>query len=199
MSKKEVSPKVLGIFLAIVLILALFLRLKQVLVGSVVIPDEPVVTQVETVKEDEPVKSETREVTSELYKVSVQIPITWIEDPNSLFNNEFTRYQDENGFISFDVAGTGEESIDEITSQLAGATSKPFGNEPAITSATIDGQSARFILPSVDQAKDKHDEAVLIVTYPTQVVIDLKSYNFLVLYADKDFLYEIGQRLRIKD
>lgn len=197
MSKNGVKPKTLGIFLGIVLVFALFLRLQQAFTGKEVRPEEQKVVQVQPVVNSEPAKVELKSVVSAQYHITVQIPSNWTEDANSLFNEEFTRYQGNDGYVSFDVAGSEDQTIDQATSNLASSLSKPFGTEPAITSATIDGQSARFILPSADQVRENHNESALIIEYKTPTVIDGKSYKFLVLYVNKDSVYDIGQSLKI--
>ncbi|NRF96266.1 hypothetical protein HQN89_36470 [Paenibacillus frigoriresistens] len=69
---------------------------------------------------------------------------------------------------------------------------QPYGSRLKIESLIISGQEARLILPSTDQDEHMHNEASLITKYPSPVTINGDKYYFLIIYADQNHIYQIG-------
>lgn len=133
---------------------------------------------------------ENAEYISEEYDISLRYPSGWKLNPNYI-----ERYEGEDGFFQVGAINGENMSIDEVTNNDAFHKLRPYGTEPTIKELTIDGQDARLILPSDDQPEDMHNQAGLIVKYPQAVNIDGSSYNYLILWADKDHIELIGNTL----
>jgi len=77
---------------------------------------------------------------------------------------------------------------------------KPYGSEPKIEKLKIDNQDACLIIPSADQVKAMKNQSALIVHYPQPIQISGETYNYFILWADKNHINEIAKTLKfIKD
>jgi TolB protein len=72
----------------------------------------------------------------------------------------------------------------------------PYGSDPKIINRIIDGQEARLILPSADQPEEMKNQAGLIVKYPEAVNINGSLYYYLILWADKAHIEQIGNTIK---
>ena len=102
------------------------------------------------------------------------------------------RYEGSDGFFQISAAGSGSNSLDEICHNEAFATAKPYGENPTITPITIDRQEACLILPSSDQPAEMKQQAALIIRYPRPVPISGNTFNFAVLWADKNHISDLA-------
>lgn len=127
---------------------------------------------------------------SEDYKISLKYPSNWRLNPDY-----FERYEGEDGFFQVGAINGENMSIDEVVKIDAFHKLNPYGSNPQIINRTIDGQEARLILPSDDQAEEMKKQAGLIVKYPKAVKIGDSVYYYLILWADKSHIEQIGNTL----
>ena len=129
------------------------------------------------------------------YGVAVEHPADWAVEPG--YESEFgapSRLRGSDGFIGLDAIG-GPRSLDEVAQGLATHPLLPYGASPAIEGATVGGQSARIIIPSVDQPEASRGEAMALVRYPAPRTIGGRPYQYFVLYADVAHLRGIAATL----
>ena len=120
------------------------------------------------------------------YHVSFKYPASWT--PMAGYLN---RLGGNDGWLQIDAAeGT---SMDDVTQRDAYHKHMPYGSNPEIKAVEIQGQEARLILPSSDQAKEMLNQAGLIVKYPKAVQINKVTYDYFVLWADKACIERISQ------
>ena len=124
------------------------------------------------------------EFVSNKYKISFKYPKNWSRNPRYE-----DKYEGENGFFEIgDFTGTGE-NIDEAVKAEVNEAYKPYGNNPTIRKFIVDGQPARVIYPSADQAQFYKDrETAIVVEYPQPIVIDGKKYDYVVIWANREFV-----------
>lgn len=124
------------------------------------------------------------EFVSNKYKISFKYPKNWSRNPRYE-----DKYEGENGFFEIgDFTGTGE-NIDEAVKAEVNEAYKPYGNNPTIRKFIVDGQPARVIYPSGDQAQFYKDrETAIVVEYPQPIVIDGKKYDYVVIWANREFV-----------
>lgn len=137
-------------------------------------------------------EEELAEYISDDYKISLRYPAYWKLNP-SYYD---VRYEGEDGFFQVGAVNGENMSIDEVTENDAFHKLSPYGSQPQIIKRMIDGQEGRLILPSSDQAEEMHKQAGLIVKYPKAVKIGDSAYHFLILWADKAHIEQIGDTLR---
>jgi TolB protein len=116
------------------------------------------------------------------YKVSFNYPGTW----NQIGGYDYDRYEGDTGFFGASGLGGIELTLDEATKNAYSHKLLPYGQHPVIEKLKVDGQPAKLIIPSEDQAAEMKGQAELIVLYPTPIVIAGNTYKFFVLWADKN-------------
>ncbi len=126
------------------------------------------------------------------YKISLYYPKDW-----ESINVE--RYEGEDGFFQIGAISGKDLSIDQIADDNAFHKLKPYGDDPQINELEIDGQEARLIYPSADQPEEMQNQAALIVNHPTGMKIDNNIYYYIILWADKDHIEQIGRNLTFID
>lgn len=126
-------------------------------------------------------------------QVSFKYPYSWNADPNSPGLPGLQRYEGSDGFFEPDGRGSKvPQTIDQVVSDLVNHVLKPYGQRPTVTKATIQGQPARYIVPSNPDIQD----SVLVVAYPKPVTIGETVLQYFVLYADRNHVMSIGESLR---
>lgn len=130
-----------------------------------------------------------------IFKVTFNYPGNW----NQIGGYDYDRFEGEGGF--FGVSGASGEgvSIEEMTRLAYDHPLKPYGIHPVLESLRVDGQPAKLIIPSEDQDPSMHNEAQLIVLYPTPVTIDGDTYHYFILWADKDSIKGIIPTITFRD
>lgn len=128
--------------------------------------------------------------TNSYYNISLIYPPDWSAVPG--YSTYGDKFEGADGYFIVNAAGGG--SIEEIVSSEAEHRLRPYGSNPLIAEADIQGQEARFIWPSDDASMP--DQAALIVPFPRPVTISGVSYEYLILYADVDNLPDLAQSLR---
>ena len=121
-------------------------------------------------------------------QVSVQNP-SWAADPVNR-----ARFQAPDGF--FQLHGAAGVSPDVVAQAHASRILQPFGSSATISRLVVDGQPARSILPSDGQAEAMDGLAEVLIQASSLIQIGGDSYNFVVLYADKDHILAIAQTLQ---
>ncbi len=123
------------------------------------------------------------------YKVTLVYPEVW-----EAVDGNKERYVGTNGFFEVSAAG---KSLN--VAALAGSETnhvlRPYGTNPTIEYTDIDGKEAAIIMPSGDQDPSMENQAALLVAYPEPVRINNNDYYYLVLWADKDHIRELGKTL----
>lgn len=128
---------------------------------------------------------------SEYYKISLKYPSYWKRSTN--YDEKF---EGEDGFFQLGAINGKGMTLDEVTKMDAFHMLQPYGSDPQIINYSIDGQEARLILPSADQAQEMNNQAGLIVKYPEAVKISNSEYHYLILWADKAHIKEIGTSIK---
>lgn len=125
--------------------------------------------------------------TNPQYRVSFPYPATWQKVTEE-------RYEGPGGFFQISAISS-ESDIGEVCRSEAFHPLRPYGSAPRIIRSTIQNQPACFIFPSADQPADMRNQAALIVKYPRPVTIQGTVYTYFVLWADRNYIVPIGQRL----
>ncbi|MCU9614970.1 LysM peptidoglycan-binding domain-containing protein [Caldibacillus lycopersici] len=123
-------------------------------------------------------------------KVQLQFPASWAP---SLLSED--RFEGEDGFFQVSALAS-NASLEEVCHSDAYHQLMPYGSEPHIIPTQIQNEEACFIFPSEDQPPQMNHQASLIVRYPTPVVLNGMTYNFFILWADKNHIEEISRTLK---
>lgn len=124
------------------------------------------------------------EFISRRYQIGFKYPRGWSKNPRYE-----DKYEGESGFFEVsDFSGNGR-NIDEAVKQQINEPYKPYGNNPTVRNFTVDGQPARVIYPSTDQNEFYKDrDAALVVQYKEPLVIGDNQYNYVVIWATKEYI-----------
>lgn len=129
-----------------------------------------------------------KEYTSELFDVNFQYPANW-----ERINDE--RYEGSDGFFQISAI-FGSDDIAEICHDEAFQKLMPYGSTPQIINSSSAYVKACTILPSDNQPANMRGQAAYIVQYPEPITIGEQSYNYLILWADKDHIQEISSTMQ---
>lgn len=134
-------------------------------------------------------------------RISFKYPAAWQSDPKSGGDTGISaRYTGATGFFGLDSIGGDEKAtIDDLTSELTSSQFKSYGSKPAVVPGTIDAHETRMIIPSDDQDAALVNQAVLVIRYLKPVTLNGKSYQFLVLYADRDHIRSLANTVKMLD
>ncbi|UNK16200.1 hypothetical protein MNQ98_16880 [Paenibacillus sp. N3/727] len=121
------------------------------------------------------------------YKVSFFYPANWRKVTEE-------RYEGIDGFFQISAISS-ERGIHEVCRSEAFHILKPYGSNPQIVPTLLQSQAACFIFPSEDQPTEMRNQAALIVKYPYPIVIQGNSYQYFILWADRNHLIPLGQTL----
>jgi hypothetical protein len=125
------------------------------------------------------------------YKVTLKYPSNW--KPNPKYND---RFDGPDGFFQITALSGEGVSIDYTANNEANHILKPYGTSPVISKLIIDGQEARLIMPSKDQAKENNNQASLIIKYLKPVKINNDTYYYFILWSNKSYIKEIGNTIK---
>ncbi|KAA0966208.1 LysM peptidoglycan-binding domain-containing protein [Sporosarcina sp. ANT_H38] len=125
-----------------------------------------------------------KEFTSEKFGVNFQYPASW-----QRVNDE--RYEGDDGFFQISAL-VGSNSIDRVCHDVAYQKSMPYGSAPQIIKTQNSYEQSCTILPSADQPIEMKGQAAFITEYPSPQTIDGVSYNYFILWADKEHINEIS-------
>lgn len=125
------------------------------------------------------------------YGVNLRYPPEW--RPAS--GGPFDRYEGAGGFFGISAGGSGEVTLDGMVVGEITHPTRPYGVEPYVQGLVINGQNARLVMPSLDQAPSMNGQAVLIVEYPQPMTIGFETYKFLVFFADRANIQDIASSI----
>ncbi len=125
--------------------------------------------------------------TNTAYKVMFIYPYRW-----SKIDNE--RYAGIDGFFHVSALSS-DDTLEEVCSREAHYKLKPYGTKPTISNTTINNHEACFIIPSTDQPMEMRCQSALIVKYVKPVEKEGASYQFLIIWTDKNHLRDIANTL----
>lgn len=131
-----------------------------------------------------------KKYTSQVFRVSLQYPPGWQQIPGYE-----EKYGGEEGFFALSAIDGEGLTIDEVYQLESEHHLKPYGSQPDIERLQVQGQEARLIWPSEDQAKNMKGQTALIVQYPQPVEISGHVYRYFVLWADKDHMRQFTETL----
>jgi TolB protein len=134
-----------------------------------------------------PLSSLKKTFTNATYNIEFQYPANW-----SRVSDE--RYEGTDGFFQVSAIFS-EESIHNVCQSEAFQQLLPYGTKPLIIQTNIQTQDACYIFPSEDQPPEMRGQAALIVRYPQPIQIGDTFYNYFILWADQNHLYEISSTL----
>jgi TolB protein len=135
-----------------------------------------------------PVSPVRKTYTNTAFKIQLQYPGHWQKVTEE-------RYEGQDGFFQISAVFS-EESMNEVCQNEGFHQLLPYGTQPQIIPTQIQYQEACFIYPSADQPPEMKNQAALIVRYPTPIQIDGTTYNYFILWADKDHIEDISFTLR---
>jgi TolB protein len=128
---------------------------------------------------------------SPIYKVRLRYPAAWSKE-----QGYEERYGGEDGFFQVSAVGGQDTAIGDAARTEAYHQLLPYGTQPVIRHAVVQGREARVIWPSADQPSDMKGQAALIVRYPQPVKIGRHVHAFFLLWADSSHLQRIGNLLQ---
>ena len=120
------------------------------------------------------------EFTNDTFDVNFQYPASWHR-----VNDE--RYEGDDGFFQISAL-FGSDSIDEVCHDEAFQKLMPYGSAPRIIKSQNPYEQSCTILPSADQPAEMKGQAAFIAKYPSPIMIDGMSYNYFILWADKEHI-----------
>ena len=128
-----------------------------------------------------------KEFTNYNFDVNFQYPASWQRVTDE-------RYEGSDGFFQISAI-LGSDRIDEVCHDEAFQRLMPYGSNPQIIESENPYESACTILPSADQSPTMKGRAAYIAKYPNPNTIDGKSYNYFILWADKEHIHEISSTI----
>lgn len=140
-----------------------------------------------------PPQTGTKTFTDLVKRITFQYPAAWQEVDAGVD----IRFEGETGYVQVGLMGSAW-NVQETAVAQANHRLMPFGPNPSITSFWLrDGREGRLIMPGNDPNTGNIDQALLIFPYGDPIRQDDVVYNYLILYAHKDFINDIGSSLII--
>jgi TolB protein len=128
--------------------------------------------------------------TSQSYRVTLEYPANW-----QSIGGEEEKRAGPDGFFELAAVNGGGQSLAQVCDGEVHHVLQPYGTRPTVEYATVAGQEACWILPSPDQPADMNGQAALIARYPQRVTVAQQPYEFVVLWADRAHIRDIGGTL----
>jgi hypothetical protein len=128
------------------------------------------------------------------YQITLRYPSSWQFVPGYGI-----KYAGPDGFFQLSGISGPSASIDEIAEGEAYHKLSPYGSQPTIESLEVDGQPARFILPSADQPTAMAGQSALIVQLPQPIDVGSDTYDYLVLWSDEEHIQQIFETLSLQN
>jgi hypothetical protein len=128
-----------------------------------------------------------------VYNVELKYPNNWQLKEEVAYAH---KYEGSDGFFQISaVSGTGL-TIDEVCGNETHHKLEPYGSQPKIEKLRIQNKEACLILPSDDQPEVMKNQAALIVQYPQPIQVSGGSYNYFILWADRNHINEIAKTFK---
>jgi TolB protein len=128
-----------------------------------------------------------KDYTNEAFDVNFQYPASWKRETDE-------RYVGNDGFFQISAI-FGSENIEDICHDEAFQELRPYGSTPKIIPFENQYIEACTILPSADQPAEMNGQAAYIVKYPEPIELNGNTYNYFILWADKDHIGRISSTL----
>ncbi len=129
-------------------------------------------------------------------RVALSYPSLWAAERSyGTIQDTPLRYSGPEGFFAVNVAGDATVDLESVAEKEAFQQREPYGSEPAITSLTVAGRSARLIMPSDDQAERFREQAAIIVPFTTPIEVKGNIYGYLLLRSNQQYLRTIASTL----
>lgn len=125
--------------------------------------------------------------TNGTYGIKFIYPFLW-----SKIDNE--RYEGIDGFFQVSAISNAA-ALEEVCCNEAHHKLRPYGSQPTIIKTAVDGREACHIIPSADQPMEMRGQSALIAVYDKPVYIKDTSYEYLIIWTDKDHLKDISDTL----
>lgn len=129
---------------------------------------------------------------SDEYGITFKYPASWSKNPRYE-----DKYEGRSGF--FEVSGFegNANDIDAAVQDQINEPNMPYGSNPTVRRLVVDGQPAREIISSDDQADIITDRDIaLVVQYKTPVTVDGVQYPYLIIWTDRQNLPLIIRSLK---
>jgi len=124
---------------------------------------------------------------NETYRIKFIYPYLW-----SKIDSE--RYAGIDGFFQVSAI-SGDAALEEVCSHEAHHKLKPYGTQPVLLKAEVDGHEACFIIPSADQPMEMRNQSAFIAVYDKPIEINGISCKYLIVRTEKDHLKDISDTL----
>jgi hypothetical protein len=123
-------------------------------------------------------------------KVTVSYPANWQKDDTGE-----AMYKGIDGFFQLSAVASEAPTAAEICTDDIDGNRKDYqyGTSPSLQYLVVDGQPACLIWPSADQSIYFRGVSLLAVQFPK--VLAPQPY-ILLLFADKDHIWQMGKRLK---
>jgi TolB protein len=134
--------------------------------------------------------------TEPTYKVLIN-PILKIklDYPNGWINSNNERCEGISGFFQVS-AFYSDKTLEDVCRSEAFHKLMPYGSTPTIKVTTINDCPCCFILPDSEQIPDMRTQSAFIIKYKFPLIVKENEYNYLLLWADKNHIYEIANSLQ---
>ena len=129
--------------------------------------------------------------TNETYRIRLVYPYRW-----SKINNK--RYEGIDGFFQVSAISS-SGTLEELCSNEAHHKLKPYGTQPAINRTLANGNESCMIIPSEDQPMEMRGQSALIAEYDKPIEIEGTSYEYLIIWTDKNHIVDISDTLEFLD
>ncbi|OGO77254.1 MAG: hypothetical protein A2Y23_04605 [Clostridiales bacterium GWB2_37_7] len=125
------------------------------------------------------------------YKIGFMYPTRWAKISS-------LHYEGVDGFFRISSMSSIQE-LEEACKEEAYHKLKPYGSQPEIVLTTAAGLKACLAIPSEDQPMEMKKQAAIIIQYPQEVEIDNQYHNHLIIWVDKEHMYDIKNSLIFLD
>lgn len=128
--------------------------------------------------------------TSTEYRVSFEYPADWQPVPGT----GGYRFEGSDGF--FELGAATEDISASVLAGPAEGSELPYGSSPVVQEIRAGGEQGGIVVPSSDQSTAMRHQAVLVVSYPEPVSINGRTYQYFLLWADKQHIRGFADSLR---
>jgi hypothetical protein len=133
-----------------------------------------------------------------IYNIYLSYPNKWTRqtaDENPSGNSIL--YSGNDGFLSIGVLSGENIELETAAISEVYKSTQPYGKNPHMYPARIDGVTAIFIIPSGDQDNSMKQQAACIIKYPKPVNINNKQYKYLLIKSTKSKIGVIAKSVKV--